>query len=219
MNTIDIANKILSRYSIQTLENEFKKFSWGKNSPLDALNKRVELESMTQNWIQSGSNDECRIILERIYAWGFGGRQPPISTSHNSFQFAFINMMRTWDDRDSSQKLKVEALEKILSFKKIGIAAASKWICFIDQSRYAIYDSRVSIALSEVTNTDGKRIFPIIGRRSTKAKKYPAQDAIVSKAKEMSEIYISYLETLNKITEITKMPTSHIEMALFMIGK
>ena len=33
----------------------------------------------------------------------------------------------------------------------IGIASASKWVGFIDETRYAIYDSRVSLALRPLT--------------------------------------------------------------------
>jgi hypothetical protein len=219
MNTLEVANQIIQQYPLELLRVNIENFVWGNKNVIDSNDSRTNLESITQGWIASKSDENYRFVLEEIYAWGFGGRKPPKSTLNDEFKFAFINMAKIWSDENAVKQSKLDALEKTLSFKSIGIATVSKWICFIDQSKYAIYDSRVSIALSVIKDEKGKRIFPIIGRRSTKFKKYPTQDTIASNAHAMAQSYLCYLETLSHISEKTTLTASQVEMALFMIGE
>lgn len=219
MSPHDIALKVLTVYPEAVLRKNLKNFSWRNKASYEAMNVRLALEKNTQAWLKSQIKDGYKSILNEIYAWGFGGRTPPVSTEEEGFQETFINMMYCWHNSQSSSSEKIESLEKTLAFRKIGIATVSKWICFIDQSKYAIYDSRVSIALSLITNSDNKRIFPIVGRRSTITKKYPAQDTIVSKANSIAEIYLLYINTLKEVKNKVNLTCAEIEMALFMIGK
>jgi hypothetical protein len=219
MTPFELANNILLIYSKEDLLTHFNNFTWGKKSFNESIGARFKLEKMTKEWIESNSEDGYEIILNEIYTWGFNKKTPPQSTLSANFKTPFIDLMRTWSDEKSSSIKKINSLERVLSFDRVGIATVSKWICFIDQSRYAIYDSRVSIALSPITLSSGKRALPIIGRRSTKTNKYPSQDAVVSNNKAMSEAYILYLDALQEMRTKVNLTPNQIEMALFMIGK
>jgi hypothetical protein len=219
MNSSGVAQQILENYSPELLRGKNKIFNWGNTDEIDSIEKRSNLELKTKELITNKNYEGYRFVLEEIYAWGFRGRKPPTSTLSDEFKSAFISMLHAWSNPEALKHSKLESLEKILAFKNIGIATASKWICFIDQSNYAIYDSRVSIALSIIKDEKGMRIFPIIGRRSTKFKKYPAQDPKASNSHAMAQSYLFYLETLGFISKETTLTASQIEMALFMIGE
>lgn len=219
MDENELARNILSRYPKFLLQEKIKSFSWAKKSFIESKNERDELEEATKDWIKTQKIHGHREVINRIHAWGFNGRLPPKSTESEEFGKDFLCVVHHWNDKRSNLSQKIDSLEKILCYQKIGIATASKWICFIDQSRFGIYDSRVSAALSWLKSPQKKRVFPIVGRRATTKKKYPPQDSVVSKPRKMAEIYLQYINTLSIVAEITDLTVSEIEMALFMIGE
>jgi len=112
-----------------------------------------------------------------------------------------------------------ESLAKCLKTPNIKIARFSKWICFVDQSSYAIYDSRVSLALRKI-KVGEKRFFPTLGSR---AKGRPQRDYIGSNtstaAHKMAGKYMVYLDLLNTILSDTAFSrVAELEMSLFMLG-
>ena len=112
-----------------------------------------------------------------------------------------------------------ESLAKCLKTPNIKIATFSKWICFTDQSNFAIYDSRVSLALRKI-KIDKKRFFPTLGSR---AKGRPQSDYIGSNASsaadQMAGKYMVYLDLLHSILSATTLSrVTELEMALFMLG-
>jgi hypothetical protein len=114
-------------------------------------------------------------------------------------------------------------LIRLLSHKNIGIATASKWVCFIDQNKYAIFDSRVSIALraltAEANRNEYKRAFPIIPRRAMGGHIAWTADWIVSRPERIARAYMDYLDVLKGVTgKQNVLNPAQVEMALFMLG-
>jgi len=127
----------------------------------------------------------------------------------------------TADQREA----KVSTLADLLSIKHVGIALASKWLCFVNQQTYAIYDSRVSLAMRDLA-IDGNRVFPIVARRSLKEKPAWRADSVARHPKRMAESYWSYLRVINRAKDLIGphkgeqrgLYPAEVEMALFMLG-
>lgn len=130
----------------------------------------------------------------------------------------FRLMMKTWLAANSPEDMH-QTLSTCLETPFVKIARFSKWICFIDQEKFAIYDSRVSLALRQI-QVKGRRFFPTLGTKSLGRPKadYIAANAN-SSAKKMSEIYLTYTELLQTVRSNYDLPSvASIEMALFMLG-
>ncbi|HSI48940.1 MAG TPA: hypothetical protein VLA61_11760 [Ideonella sp.] len=106
----------------------------------------------------------------------------------------------------------------LLSLARLGIATVSKWICFVDQGRYGIFDARVSIALRYVA-VGHERAFPIVGCRLIKGQRAFRNDtSVTSNPTRMVRAYLDYLEVLSGVAVQAAMLPAEVEMALFMIG-
>lgn len=135
---------------------------------------------------------------------------------------AFREMMLAW--HSSNDEVRADRLlAQLLTYKGLGIARVSKWLCFIDQSRFVIFDSRVSRALRCI-NIDGQRVFPIISGRVPKAgaEGWTAADIsgknLVSNALTVST-YRLYLRLVKMISGNRGLEPAKVEMGLFMMGK
>ena len=157
--------------------------------------------------------------INEIQAWGFNGRklQPSIKPD-KTFLSELPKAFEIWSSDPSDSQNKIEALERLLSVKGLGIATISKWLCFTRPKQLAIYDSRVSIALRPIV-TNGQRIFPTVGRRNTKTRKYPPADYQSLKPEIMAARYHIYTNMLACVVDNKELMTaSDVEMALFMLG-
>lgn len=147
-------------------------------------------------------------------------------------------LCQTWSEAPQpwSCPAAVESLIALLEIKYLGIARVSKFVCFLDQDRYAIYDSRVSYALKDLTLDGAQRVFPFVGGRPVKNSRYVLADVIASKPRHMTAVYIVFLHLLQRVAEklnerggITDRPLQQVvgqqwtpallEMALFMAGR
>ncbi len=110
-------------------------------------------------------------------------------------------------------------LSKLLSHNGLGIATVSKCVCFVNQTRFAIFDSRVSIALRNVT-IEGHRAFPVVGRRPSGGRIAWTSTPLLSVSPICTaRAYIDYLQILGHLSNtIDGMNAAQIEMALFMAG-
>jgi hypothetical protein len=112
----------------------------------------------------------------------------------------------------------VKPLVKLLGHKGIGMARASKWICFVDQNRYAIFDSRVSIAMRKL-KLDGCRAFPILPRKLKNGMQAWKPDyQVVTSSIRLARAYIDFLRVIAGASTVSNRTPSQIEMALFMAG-
>lgn len=205
--------EFIAIYSKQTIREAIKSFEW------DSKLTREEVEiDLRQAWADRDSDlVGFKTAVRQVHMWGFGNKPLKSSLDNDELFWSRLrNVLESWylDHSD-----KVESLSRLLSLKGLGIATASKWICMLDQERFAIYDSRVSAALAGITD-NGKRIFPIVGRRSVESKKYPPQDYRAGKAHLISEDYQTFILMLQSLQEHYEVDSvSELEKALFMLGK
>jgi hypothetical protein len=212
-----IADKILSVYSEVTLREQFHRFSWSKNSHEASVLQRCLLEKQVQKALQSENELGLEEAIRAIYKWGFKKTSKDFLISDSVGMVAIKNMMRVFAISESDTRAKTEVVTQALGIKGLGIASVSKWTCFVDQNRYAIYDSRVSLALRKVVNIEGKRYFPILPRRSTKKKKYPPGDYV--SVEKMVNKYLLFNNVIKVISDKVGMSVSQVEIAFFMIGE
>ena len=201
-----IAEQIRTRYPTSNLEHHYRLFEWNGDPSDAAWAKRADLSGQLQTAVRSGDLDKLLVALQAIHDWGFPKKKRfPAAIQEQGP--AILDALRA--QQHSPREGDVASL---LGIYGVGIATASKWVCFLDQTRYAIFDSRVSVALREVC-VDSKRCFPVLPRDSKNA--WP--NDYVSKRK-MARFYVLYLEALAALSPSTGFKPAEIEMALFMIG-
>lgn len=185
-----------------------------------------------------GFDDTVEEYAERIHKWGFGTLVRASVRQHAAFSSSMRTLCRTWSEelRPWDCSAAFDDLIALLSIKYLGIARVSKFVCFLDQDRYAIYDSRVSYALKDLTLDGISRVFPFVGGRAVKNAQYVLADPIVSKPRYATAAYIVFLRLLQRVAEkleesggITNTTLQQavgkrwtpalLEMALFMAGR
>lgn len=187
---------------------------------------------------RAGFHDTVEEYAERVHKWGFGTLVRASVRQHAAFSPSMQTLCRTWSEepRPWNRCAGIDDLMALLGIKYLGIARVSKFVCFLDQDRYAIYDSRVSYALKDLTLDGIRRVFPFVGGRPVKNAQYVLADPIVSKPRYATAVYIVFLRLLQRVAEkleesggITD-PTLQqvigerrtpalLEMALFMAGR
>ena len=217
----DIYSKFVNIYSNQDLLKAYQEFTWQRKGVKESIKIRNDLAREFQNWAKNGFEYSiAENQIQKVHDWGFG--RPLSAKLLNSENLkTIIKMLKTWYFSSADVELRATLIQSLL-IKGIKIARQSKWICFLDQSKFGIYDSRVSLALRKV-EIDGKRIFPTVGRRTTKNKKYPQStylgNTTVKQAERMSKCYINYIKLLEDIVQNSNFKkAADIEMALFMLG-
>ncbi len=206
---------------LEKIAAAYPTFEWRRKRLPEAWGRRLELECKTQKWLEADPPISGRDIAEEIYKWGFGKNTFP-GSSDNGWHEAFRNMMAAWHRPDDQAGAEI-SLARMLAYPGLGIASVSKWLCFIDQDRFAIFDSRVSRALRHV-QIGGQRIFPIVPGRVPKNGGTRWVTADISKTmrdseRKMAAAYGLYLRLLKMIAPKTGMRLAQVEMALFMLGK
>ena len=161
----EIAASILEIYPTDQLQILYRTFCWQNIVLPEAQNKRNDLSAALITALKSGHATALRSAADNIHRWGFG--RPISAAVRESLAFwSDLEAMLTVfaEMREDEIYQSVEPLSKLLSHNGLGIATVSKWVCFVNQTRFAIFDSRVSIALRNVT-IEGHRAFPVVGRR------------------------------------------------------
>lgn len=209
-----IAALVLERYPENVLMEQFKSFEWDKKGFEEAVLERSKNERQLQQAIWADDDAKIKESILRIHKWGFGRETP---NSQEEWLKDTIQAVREFTKSEPDVLQQKAVLNMLLSHKGIKLATASKWICFCDQSRYAIYDSRVSIALRDVVGSNQQRLFPTVARRKINGVQFPYGDTM--KPSRLVEKYFLYLDTLRIVSGRTGLKVAEIEMALFMIGK
>jgi hypothetical protein len=216
----EIAASILEIYSAEQLLILYRTFCWQNIVLPEAQNKRNDLSAELISALKSGHATALRSAAENIHHWGFGR---PISVAvRESLKFwsDLEAMLAAFAENQDDEIYKcVEPLSKLLSHNGLGIATVSKWVCFVNQTRFAIFDSRVSIALRNVT-FEGHRAFPVVGRRSSGGRlAWTATPLLSSSPLRTARAYMVYLQIVGRLSNtIGGMTAAQIEMALFMAG-
>lgn len=203
-----VAQQLLDRYPAETLEQHCRAFEWKNQRFTTASNKRRELSNTLVTALKNASETGLVAALMDIHMWGLAGKFPPAIQNHKKRIHAVLRTAKRGE-------LQEKEIESLLDIPGIGIATASKWICLVDQDRFAIFDSRVSVALKDIC-VDGKRSFPIVARRkSARHTPWPSDQVTPER---MASFYTHYTDTLAEVGAKVRMKPSEIEMALFMIG-
>lgn len=203
-----VAQQLLNHYPGETLERHYRGFEWKNQEFTTASNKRRELSNTLVTSLKDASESGLVAALMGIHKWGLAGKFPPAVEANTK---RILTVLRT----AQGPKLQEKEIESLLDLPGIGIATASKWICLVDQDRYAIFDSRVSVALKDIC-VDGKRSFPIVARRkSARHTPWPSDQVAPER---MASFYTHYTDTLAEVGDEVGLTPSQIEMALFMIG-
>jgi hypothetical protein len=167
--------------------------------------------------------------LTRVHRWGFRNADIPESIrSQAIWPVVSQTLLTQWQEiADTPSHDAKTALVNVLALRGLGLARTTKWICFLDQSRYAIYDSRVSYALRRLL-IDDRRIFPLVGGRVSNANRPHAvsADACVSVANVAAAAYVNYLLLVRRVARLVAMDSGDdtwcpglVDCALFVAGQ
>ena len=210
--------KFLEEYTSSILswtENNLNKlisgrrnYSWNDKSLIDCIEERNSISNLI---VTSRIRNNGGVDIEtwnKVMDWG-GLRPFPIDDNQKAIQitseaFSFLD--------EGNIK---NAILKLMSINKVGIASASKIIGLFDQNRLAIYDSRVGTALRTLMH-NGTRILKCPTGRSR-----PGDICSNNQWAANYEKLIWTLELMRNKLNKNGYPfnIADVEMALFMIGK
>jgi len=173
-----------------------------------------------------------------VHFWGFDVPVSPDVRQHADFSRSMGTLCDAWSDEvhPSTNADALSSLAALLAVPGLGIARVTKFVCFLDQQRYAIYDSRVSYALKDLTLDGAWRVFPFVGGRQPKEKNFVYGEAVLNSPRKSTAVYLLFLrllahaaEKLNEKGGIAdrnlrqvvgeQWSPALLEMALFMAGK
>jgi len=170
-------------------------------------------------------------FAQSVHRWGFNNTSIRKSVlRNNSFESCLLEVIREWQKPDDAIEREVArtALRTLLCIQGLGLATATKWICFLDQRRFAIYDSRVSYALHPLELDGGGRTFPFIGPRVSYGRRAEIVygDSCVGNPDRAAITYLNFLAVIRKTAEILTSRgdrrdwcASLVECCLFVEGK
>ncbi len=162
-STDDLFQQFREIYSKKDILDSVSEYQWKIGDSNAAKKERSSVAGKFQNWVRNGcSKDKAEYHADRVMKWGFNNCKSPKSLSCNTDKFC--KLVSCWN-KEENQKDMHDLLTKFLKLYGIGMARSSKWLCFVDERRFCIYDSRVSYALSRI-KYNNRRVFPIIGGRS-----------------------------------------------------
>jgi hypothetical protein len=215
----NLATRLLALYPSVTLKRGYESFSWKGAGLVPALAERTRI---AESCPTSGcSADQVVVFFSNVNRWGFGRHLAKSLTEDPDFHIACFELFQAWKSKDRLTQEK--SLTNIMGFKGLGIATASKFTAMVDSEYAAIYDSRVTSAMDAI-KIEGRRVFPMVGRRPVKNKNYFKADRMTSDKSKRAELSGKYMLYLNVLTEVRMMTNdftsnSEIEIALFMLGK
>lgn len=225
----------LSRHLVGLdLASHYESFQWDGRRLQAAWTDREWLEESLRNALRLKSLPLLREAANQIHKWGFGSNLPA-SIDREDWHEKLRMVLEVWDDNDATRQDLTAAFAS-LHDRGVKIARVSKWLCFLDQRRFAIYDSRVSVALRECRDDNGKRVFPIVPRRPPVGVT-PWPGATIMNPGRSADVYFDYITVIRSTARMLNQrkigrlglswrqdhPESgwwpaHVEMALFMAG-
>lgn len=218
----EISDQFYTIFPKSKLEQAYQNFTWGKaTTTAEAVKARESVYAEFSSWTNSiDLKPNAYEQIQKVHKWGFGRNLDKRESIllDDPYLSNFLEMIETWKISQDPERM-LNTLETCLLTPHVKIARFSKWICFINQSQFAIYDSRVSLALRTIS-LNQKRIFPTLGAKS---KDRPNGDFIGSNpqtaAKRIAASYMLFLDVLHTtIKEYDLSSVAQMEMALFMLG-
>jgi hypothetical protein len=199
----------------EAILNGWKNYRWGRDDSLinslerrNRLTKKIALSRIRNN---GGLDLET---LDSIMEWGFP--RNPQFTPRNPDRCIVVTQ-QAFNLLDEGKPS--EAICKLMTFPLI-ISRASKIIGLSDVNYFAIYDSRVGLALANLMDGD-ERLIKIPGRAPRQGKTYPSD---ICSPREWGQNYqrlMWVLEIMRNVLNQEGYPFSlaDVEMALFMMGR
>lgn len=207
-----IATQFMEKFPRKEILKAASRYKWQKDTHEETLEKRRKIASKYQTWVNSktisikGAKESANLVTQ----WGFK-RRLPASIEDNLEDFR--NMISIWRDGNDFDKMH-DTLVSNLNLKGVGIARSSKWLCFINQNRYCIYDSRVSATLRSLGKGDGKT-FPTCPRQTGNVN-FPK--SVRPSNSKIALAYFKYLDLAHYIADQYDITVTEIEIGLFMLG-
>lgn len=215
----EIVASILENYSVEQLQLLYSTFCWQDTVLPEAETRRNNLSAELISSLKSGHASALRSAADNIHRWGFGRGISAAFGESLTFWSDLQATLTAFEGNKGADLLKcVAPLTRLLSHKGLGIATVSKWVCFVDQAKFAIFDSRVSISLRNV-EIAGHRAFPIVGRRRSGARLVWTASSQLGSPMRAARAYVDYLQVMGILGNMIRgMTVAQIEMALFMAG-
>jgi len=198
-------------------------------------NERMPAAWKTREELSPGAvieDNRCAIeYAQRVHRWGFNNTSIRKSVLHNhKFETCLFKLIGEWQKPDGvlERENAKTTLRSLLDIPGVGLATASKWICFLDQQRYAIYDSRVSYALQQLKCDESGRAFPFVGSRvgNNRRRETVNGDTCVSSPDRAVITYLNFLAVIRKTAKILagyqetrNWSAGLVECCLFVEGK
>lgn len=183
---------------------------------------RKSLANQLAAALATGSLAQLLVVADAIYEWGFGNRIPAAFRQDALFLPTLRRTLLAFRlAPPGNYATCVFPLEALLGINGLGIASVSKWICTVDQGLFAIYDSRVSIALLDVGLPCGCRAFPIVGRRPVSGlSAWPAASQVRNNPSRAARSCVDYTHVLAQSRRLHRRHyAARVEMALFLAGE
>jgi hypothetical protein len=191
-----------------------KNYRWKNKSLIESLEKRNHLSRLIvlSRILNNGGVD--RDTLDSIMEWGFPNNPLFAERDPNKCLEITRKAFNLLDEGKPS-----EAICKLLS-PHVGISRASKIIGLFDQNYFAIYDSRVGLALATLKDGDD-RLIKIPPRRPQLGKTYPSDYCAPDEWGRNYQKLLWVLEIIRNLLNEEGYPfnLADVEMALFMMGK
>jgi hypothetical protein len=202
-------------FSAAELQNAADEYEWLGQRGLAAKSRRRELEARMVGALGSCTPEHVLEAIANVYEWGYRGRSLPGIYRADPLRKELLELLSIWSNPTEAGTDAERALARILGHRSVGIATVSKFLCFIDQGRFAVLDSRVSLALMRVS-IDGLRRYPVFPRRSTRNGPAVAGDHL--QPDDVALTYKFYLRDLAELARLSGLSLCETEMALFQLG-
>jgi len=191
-----------------------KDYRWKDKTLIESLEKRNHLtRQIVLSRIRNNGGVDLE-TLDSIMEWGFPKNPQFAERNQNKCLEVTRQAFNLLDEGKPS-----EAICKLMSFPLI-ISRASKMIGLSDPNYFAIYDSRVGLALATLKKGDG-RIIKIPGRAPQAGRTFPSDNCGSEEWGENYQKLLWVLEVIRNVLNEEGYPfnLADVEMALFMMGK
>lgn len=191
-----------------------KDYHWKDKSLIESLEKRNHLtRQIALSRIRNNGGVDLE-TLDSIMEWGFP-KNPQFAERNQGKCLEITRQAFNLLDEGKPS----EAICKLMSFPLI-ISRASKIVGLSDPNYFAIYDSRVSLALATLKDGGG-RIIKIPGRAPQLGRTFLSDNCCSEEWGENYQKLLWVLEVIRNLLNEEGYPfnLADVEMALFMMGK
>lgn len=200
--------------SKSVLIDKRKNYRWKNKLPIESVEMRNNLSrQIVLSRIRNSGGVDIQ-TLDRIMEWGFPNNPTFAERDPNKCLELTRQAFNLLDNAKPP-----EAICKLMSFPLL-ISRASKIIGLADPNYFAVYDSRVGLALATLKDGD-KRLIKIPARKPQPGRSFPSDICTPEEWGNNYQRLLWVLEIIRNILNEEGYPfnLADVEMALFMMGK